>query len=96
MRNTYGEASVKRILKLSFTLKLYSFFNTSSNPSLKLQYLIDPVSKFGDPRVDAGLVGFRTADAPGYHSAENEPVVSLPLHHHWTTAVACGENSLFG
>lgn len=55
--------------------------------SLKLQNLVDPVPELADSGVDAGLIGLRTADAPGNDAGEEEALV-LPLDDHGAAGVA--------
>lgn len=48
--------------------------------------LVDPFTELGDPRVHAGLVGFRATDAPR-NDARQHPGTVVFLDHHRTAAV---------
>lgn len=53
---------------------------------LKLQYLINPIPKFTNPRVDSRLVWLRASYPPGDDTGEQEPLVA-PLDDHGASRV---------
>lgn len=55
--------------------------------ALELQYLIYPIAEFGDARVNARLIGLRTANAPRDDAAQLEAFVIFALQHHRTARV---------